>query len=83
MKPRRRVIQLIVAIWHGRFVPYNQIVKLQAAVKYEIGQVAECEDLLNQLPKDDPDYMINQACILFKVLCSNVERKIRGSIDNL
>ncbi|KAI9203537.1 uncharacterized protein BJ171DRAFT_623875 [Polychytrium aggregatum] len=44
----------------------EKILKLQASVKYETNDLAGCKQLVDQCPPDDPDTMINQACLLFK-----------------
>ena len=44
-----------------------QLVKLQAAIKYEMDDVDGCKRLIDQCPPEEPDTMINQACLLFKV----------------
>ncbi|KAI9337052.1 hypothetical protein DFJ73DRAFT_798584 [Zopfochytrium polystomum] len=46
---------------------YSQkIMKLQAAIKYEMDDIGGCRLLIEQLPADDVDTMINQACLLYK-----------------
>ena len=45
----------------------NDIVKLEAAVKYREGDAANARILVEQLPPDDPDIDINLGCIDYKV----------------
>ncbi|PAV84053.1 hypothetical protein WR25_10204 isoform A [Diploscapter pachys] len=44
----------------------NDIVKLEAAVKYREGDAANARILVEQLPPDDPDIDINLGCIDYK-----------------
>eukprot|EP00842_Homolaphlyctis_polyrhiza_P003663 jgi/Hompol1/4298/HPOL_003574-RA len=44
------------------------ILKLQAAIKYEMDDLAGCKALVDQSSQEDPDTLINQACLLFKVV---------------
>nr|KAJ3418848.1 Tetratricopeptide repeat protein 30A [Polyrhizophydium stewartii] len=44
----------------------KKIIKLQAAIKYEMDDLAGCKALVDQCPGDDPDALVNQACLLFK-----------------
>ncbi|KAJ3291276.1 Tetratricopeptide repeat protein 30A [Blyttiomyces sp. JEL0837] len=44
----------------------QKLVKLQAAIKYEMDDLAGCKLLIDQCPQDDIDTMVNQACLLFK-----------------
>ncbi|KAJ3278898.1 Tetratricopeptide repeat protein 30A, partial [Borealophlyctis nickersoniae] len=45
---------------------FEQILKLQAAIKYETEDISGCKLLIDQSRSDDPDTMVNQACLLFK-----------------
>jgi len=42
--------------------------KLQASIKYESNDLVGCKALVDDCAADDPDTMINQACLLFKVI---------------
>lgn len=39
---------------------------MQAAIKYELDDIAACKVFVEQLPRDDPESTISQGCILFK-----------------
>jgi tetratricopeptide repeat protein 30 len=46
---------------------YSQrLLKLQAAIRYEQDELAACKSLVDQCLPDDPDTLINQACITYK-----------------
>ncbi|KAJ1560162.1 Tetratricopeptide repeat protein 30A [Cladochytrium tenue] len=44
----------------------QKVVKLQTAIKYETEDIASCRMLIEQLPQDDVDTIVNQACLLYK-----------------
>jgi tetratricopeptide repeat protein 30 len=44
----------------------RQILKLQAAIKFEMDDMTSCKMLIEQLPKEDADLLANEACVLFK-----------------
>ncbi|KAI8924341.1 hypothetical protein BC831DRAFT_501229 [Entophlyctis helioformis] len=44
----------------------GKIVKLQASIKYEMDDLAGCKALVDQLPQDDSDKLVNEACLLYK-----------------
>ncbi|KAJ3409648.1 Tetratricopeptide repeat protein 30A [Chytridiales sp. JEL 0842] len=44
----------------------QKIVKLQAAIKYEMDDLNGCKLLVDQAPADDPDTLVNHACLLYK-----------------
>lgn len=44
----------------------GQVLKLQAAIKFETGDVQGCRLLVNQADGSDPDTLVNQACLLYK-----------------
>ncbi|KAJ3082320.1 Tetratricopeptide repeat protein 30A, partial [Quaeritorhiza haematococci] len=44
----------------------RKVLKLQAAIKYEMDDLAGCKLLIEQAPADDTDSIINQGCLLFK-----------------
>ncbi|KAJ3369056.1 Tetratricopeptide repeat protein 30A [Kappamyces sp. JEL0680] len=43
-----------------------QILKLEAAIRYEMEDYPGCKELIDQTPQDDPDNMANNACLLLK-----------------
>ncbi|KAL1493920.1 hypothetical protein ABEB36_009600 [Hypothenemus hampei] len=45
---------------------YNQITKLQAAIKYSQEDVLSAKNLVDSCPNDDPDKEVNLGCLLFK-----------------
>lgn len=50
-------------------VQYTQrLLMLQAAIKYEEDELVACKTLVDQCLPDDPDTIINYACITYKVL---------------
>ncbi|OAJ42453.1 hypothetical protein BDEG_25904 [Batrachochytrium dendrobatidis JEL423] len=44
----------------------GKLLKLQAAIKYEMDDLSGCKAFVDQAPQDDPDTLVNQACLLFK-----------------
>ncbi|KAJ3193110.1 Tetratricopeptide repeat protein 30A [Irineochytrium annulatum] len=44
----------------------QKLVKLQAAIKYELDDLPGCKLLVEQSPPDDTDTIVNQACLLYK-----------------
>ncbi|KAJ3111684.1 Tetratricopeptide repeat protein 30A [Phlyctochytrium bullatum] len=44
----------------------QKLIKLQAAIKYEMDDLPGCKSLIDQCSPDDPDSLVNQACLLFK-----------------
>ncbi|KAJ8325433.1 Tetratricopeptide repeat protein 30A [Batrachochytrium dendrobatidis] len=46
----------------------GKLLKLQAAIKYEMDDLSGCKAFVDQAPQDDPDTLVNQACLLFKEL---------------
>jgi tetratricopeptide repeat protein 30 len=52
------------AVDHPDFA--SRITKLEAAIRYELEDFAGCRVLVEQGPRDDPDTISNQACLLFK-----------------
>jgi len=44
----------------------QKVLKLQASIKYESNDLVGCKALVDDCAADDPDTMINQACLLFK-----------------
>ncbi|KAJ3209193.1 Tetratricopeptide repeat protein 30A [Dinochytrium kinnereticum] len=46
---------------------YSQkLIKLQAAIKYEMDDLSGCKLLIDQCQLDDQDTIVNQACLLYK-----------------
>ncbi|KAI8854818.1 tetratricopeptide repeat protein 30B [Chytridium lagenaria] len=46
---------------------YSQkLIKLQAAIKYEMDDLPGCKQLIEQCQPDEPDTIVNQACLLYK-----------------
>ncbi|KAJ3183113.1 Tetratricopeptide repeat protein 30A [Geranomyces variabilis] len=43
-----------------------KVSKLQAAIKYGMDDLSGCKLLIDQLPPNEPDTIINRACLLFK-----------------
>lgn len=50
----------------NKLVTQNDLIKLQAAIKYEQNEIASAKVLLERLPIDDIDREINLACLLYK-----------------
>ncbi|KAJ3314377.1 Tetratricopeptide repeat protein 30A [Boothiomyces sp. JEL0838] len=44
----------------------QEILKLEAAIRYELEDYAGCKLLIDQAPKDDPETIANQACLMLK-----------------
>jgi tetratricopeptide repeat protein 30 len=44
-----------------------QVLKLQAAIKFDTQDLAGCKMLIDQLNQDDAETLVNQACFAFKV----------------
>ncbi|KAI9098104.1 hypothetical protein DFS34DRAFT_619641 [Phlyctochytrium arcticum] len=44
----------------------EKVLKLQAAIKYSMEDLVGCKALIDQTPPDDPDTLVNQACLLYK-----------------
>ncbi|KAJ3272595.1 Tetratricopeptide repeat protein 30A [Terramyces sp. JEL0728] len=44
----------------------GMLLKLEAAIRYELEDYAGCKLLIDQAPADDPDTIANQACLLLK-----------------
>ncbi|CAD6186166.1 unnamed protein product [Caenorhabditis auriculariae] len=49
----------------------NECVKLEAAIKYREEDIANARILVEQCPQDDPDVVVNLACIEYKVMMSS------------
>lgn len=44
----------------------SQVLKLQAAIKFESNDISGCKILIDQCRADDTDTLVNHACLLFK-----------------
>ena len=44
----------------------GRVIMLQAAIKYEMGDLLDTKALIEQCPPDDPDTIVNQACVMYK-----------------
>lgn len=44
----------------------QRLLQLQAAIKYEMDDLAACKSMVDQCAPEDPDTLINQACITYK-----------------
>ena len=53
----------------------DKIVKLQAAIKFELGDLDGCGTLIDQSDQKDPEVIVDQACLLYKVFVYNVSMK--------
>ena len=43
----------------------GKLLKLQATIKYEEGDVTAARSFLEQCPQDDPDTIVNHGCLLY------------------
>ena len=64
---------------HALSISRSQVLKLQAAIKYESDDVPGCKYLIDQAPPDDPETVTNQACLLFKVRLSQTHIYLLGA----
>ena len=44
----------------------QRVVMLQAAIKYEMDDLEDTKSLIDQLPEDDADTLVNHACVVYK-----------------
>lgn len=45
----------------------KSVVQLQAAIRFEMGDFQNCQNYVNKLLVDDPDRLVSQACLDYKV----------------
>ncbi len=44
----------------------HRVLMLQAATSYELNDMSTCKSLVDQMMPDEPDTIVNSACILYR-----------------
>lgn len=54
----------------------QRMLKLQAAIRYEMDEIAASRSFVEQSLADDPEVVVSQGCLLFKVYCLFAEETL-------